>query len=91
MVLKNLFAGHQWRNRQREWTYGHGVRGGQGEMYGKNNMEMYITICKINSQQEFAVCLRKLKHGLCINLEVWDGEGDGGEGSKGRGYMYTYG
>ena len=60
-------------------------------MYGKNNMEMYITICKINSQQEFAVCLRKLKHGLCINLEVWDGEGDGGEGSKGRGYMYTYG
>ena len=43
-------------------------------MYGKNNMETYITICKIDSQQEFAVCLRKLKHGLCINLEGWDGE-----------------
>ena len=24
-------------------------------------METYITICKIDSQQEFAVCLRKLK------------------------------
>ena len=56
-------------------------------MYGKSNMETYITICKIDSQQEFAVWLRKLKQGLCINLEGWGGEG----GSKGRGYMYTYG
>jgi len=24
MVLKNLFTGQQWRNRHREWTYGHG-------------------------------------------------------------------
>ena len=36
----------------------------------------HITICKIDSQREFAVCLRKLKLGLCINLEGWDGEGD---------------
>ena len=46
-------------------------------MYGKSNMETYITVCKIDSQQEFAVWLRKLKQGLCINLEGWDGEGDG--------------
>ena len=46
-------------------------------MYGKNNMETYITICKIDSQQEFAVWLRKLKQGLCINLEGWDREEDG--------------
>ena len=46
-------------------------------MYGKSNMETYITICKIDSQWEFAVWLRKLKQGLCINLEGWDGEGDG--------------
>ena len=58
-------------------------------MYGKSNMATYITICKIDSQQEFAVWLRKLKQGLCINLEGWDGEGDG-RGSRGRGYMYTY-
>ena len=29
MVLKNLFAGQQWRNRHREQTYGHGERGGE--------------------------------------------------------------
>ena len=45
-------------------------------MYVESNMETYITICKIDSQQEFAVWLRKLKQGLCINLEGWDGEGD---------------
>ena len=38
-------------------------------MYGKSNMETYITLCKIDSQWEFAVCLRKFKQGLCINLE----------------------
>ena len=51
-------------------------------MYGKSNMETCITICKIDSQGEFAVRLRKLKQGLCINLEGWDGEGDGREVQK---------
>ena len=36
----------------------------------------HITMCKIDSQWEFAVCVRKLQQGLCINLEGWDGEGD---------------
>ena len=53
MVLKNLFIGQQWR--KREQTYRHGERGGEGEMYEKSNMETYITICKIDSQPEFAV------------------------------------
>ena len=66
-----------------------GSRG--GEMYGKSNMETYITICKIDSQPEFAVWLKKLKQGLCINLEGCDGGGKWEGGSKGRGYMYTYG
>ena len=83
MVLNNLFTGQQWRNRHREQTYGHGERGGEGEMYGKSNMETYITICKIDSQREVAVCLRKLKQGLCINLNRWDEEGDGWEFQKG--------
>ena len=52
-------------------------------MHGKNDMETYITICKIDSKQEFAVWLRKLKQGLCINLEGWDGERDGREFQKG--------
>ena len=54
-------------------------------------METYITICKIDSQQEFAVWLRKLKQGLYINLDGWNGEGDGREVQKGGGNMYTYG
>ena len=62
------------------WTW---ERGGGDEMYGKSNMETYITICKIDSQQEFEVWLRKLKQGLCIKVEEWDGEGDGKEVQKG--------
>ena len=30
-----------------EETYGHGEREGEGEMYGRSNMETYITVCKI--------------------------------------------
>ena len=48
-----------------------------------SNMETYITICKIDSQQKCAVCFRKLKQGLCFNLEGWDGEGDGRKVQKG--------
>ena len=36
-------------------------REGDHEMYGEINMETYITICKIDSQWEFAVWLRKEK------------------------------
>ena len=42
-------------------------------------METYITICKIDSRQEFTICLRKLKEGLCVNLDGWDGAVDGKE------------
>ena len=65
MVLMNLFTWKQWENRHREQTYGHSDgEEGEGEMYGKSNMETYITTCKIDSQWEFPVCLRKLKQGL---------------------------
>ena len=52
-------------------------------MYEESNMETYITTCKINSQREFAECLRKLKQGLCINLEGRNGVGDGREVQEG--------
>ena len=59
-------------------------------MCGKSNMENYITVCKIDSQLEFGVCLRKLKQAL--NQPRRLGLGGRWEGtSKGRGYMYTYG
>ena len=87
-VPKNLFAGQQWRNRHRGQTYGHGKRGGEGEGYGESNMETYITICKIDSQWEITVCLRGLKHRLCLNLEGWGGEGDGSEVEREGTYVY---
>ena len=68
MVLKDLSVQQQ-RNRHREQTYGHGQRVGENEMYGESTMETYITVCKIDGQWEFAICLRELKQGLRIHLE----------------------
>ena len=90
MVLKNIFTGQQWRKRYKEQTYRYGERGGEGEMYGKSNMETYITTCKIDNQWEFALWLRKLKQGLCNNLAGWDGEEDGREIQKGGVYAYLW-
>ena len=45
--------------------------------------EYWSTICKIDSQWELAVCLRKLRQRLCISVEGWDGERDGREVQKG--------
>ena len=77
MVPKNLFAGQQWRNKHKQ-TYVHRERGGEGKMYRESNVETYINIYKIDTQWEFAVCLRELKQGVCINLDI-DGERDGRE------------
>ena len=42
--------------KQTQRTDGHGgCEEGESEMHGESNMETYITICKIDSQQEFAV------------------------------------
>ena len=41
------------------------------------------TVYKIDSQWEFSIWLRKLKQGLCINLEGWAGTGDRRELQKG--------
>ena len=59
------------------------MRGGEGETYVESNMETSTTICKTDSQWEFVLHLRKLEQGLCINLEGWDGEGDGRKLQKG--------
>ena len=56
---------------------------GEGEMYGKSNVEIYNTMCKIDSQQEFALWLRELKQGLWDHLEGWDEERDGREVREG--------
>ena len=58
-------------NRLMDMAWG-GREEGEGKMYGQSNMVTYITICKIDSQWEFAVWLRELKSGLSDNLEWWD-------------------
>ena len=58
-------------------------------MCGESNMETSITICKIDSQWELAVWLRKLKQGLCINLEGGMGMEMGGEATHSRLYDRT--
>ena len=58
-------------------------RGEERVRYMERVTWKHITICKIDSQQEFTVWLRKLKQVLYINLEGWDGEGGGREVKKG--------
>ena len=56
----------------------------------KSDREIHITTCKIDSQREFAVWLRKLKQGLRINLHRWDGEGIGGRFKRAGIYVYLW-
>ena len=59
-------------------------------MYGRSNMGTYMTVCKIDSQKEFAVCLRKLKQVLCINLECGMGRGIGGRFKREGIYVHLW-
>ena len=53
-------------------------------------METYITMCKIDSQQEFSMAQETQTGALYQTRGVgWGGKWEGA--SKGRGYMYTYG
>ena len=72
-------------NRYGKQTYGHGERGGEGEMYGKSNMKLTLPYVK----QPTGICCmaQETQTGSLYQPREWDGEGD----SKGRGYMYTYG
>ena len=59
-------------------------------MYRKGNMETYINICKIDSNENFLYGLGNSNRGpVSIERGWWGGRWEGG--SKGRGYMYTYG
>ena len=54
MVLMNLYAENQWRQRTDLWTRLWSQEG-EGGMHGENNMETYIAIRKTDSQKAFAV------------------------------------
>ena len=40
-----------------------GGKEGEGELHGESKIEIYKIICKIDSQWEFSLWLRKLKQG----------------------------
>jgi len=44
-------------------------------MWTESHGDIYLTICKMDSQWEFAVWPRELKQGIHNNLEWWYGEG----------------
>ena len=52
MVLMNPFAGQQ---EHREQTCGHSIGRSGWDKWIEQNGKIYITICKIDSQWEFAV------------------------------------
>ena len=52
-------------------------------MYAESSMETYITICKIDSQWEFAVWLPETHTGALYQPNRWEGDGDGREVLKG--------
>ena len=59
---------------------------GEGGTNGDNSVKTHtFTICKTESQWEFAAWPRELEPELCDNLQGWD------RGSRGKGRMYTYG
>ena len=71
MVLKNLFSGQQWRNRHREQTYGHGERGGEGEVCGKSNMETYIQFSSVTqSYPTFCDPMNRSTPGLPVHHQL---------------------
>ena len=69
------------------WTWG---RGAEGEIYGKSNMKLTLSYVKQIFNRNFLYGSGNSKQGLCINLEGWNGVGDGTEVQKGKGYMYMY-
>ena len=53
-------------------------------------METYITICKIDSQQEFSVWLRKLKQGLCNRQKDEEGREMGAKVGREGAWVYLW-
>ena len=63
--------------------------GGEGETFGKSNMETYITVCKIDSQREFLAQETQTGASYQPRGVGWGGRWEGG--LRGRGHMYIYG
>ena len=79
-VQMNLFVGQEQKHRHTEQTCGHrGRRQGWDEL-GDQDSNIYITICKIDSQWEPAIQYKELSSLLCDDQDGWDRGGEEGEG-----------
>ena len=87
MVLKNLFTGQHWRETDIENRL---MDIGRGEERVRRMGKVTWKLTLLYVTWEFAVWLRKLRQGLCINLEGWDGEGDEGRFKRKRVYVYLW-
>ena len=79
------------RDIDKEQTCGHSEERRQWDKLTEQHESIYITMCKTDSQWEFAVWLRELKSGALWQPRDlgWNGRWEGG--SRGKGHMYTYG
>ena len=64
--------------------------GGGEEMYGESDTEIYNTICKIESQWEFAIWLKELKQGHCDRLKGGMGKEMGGRPRREGTWVYLW-
>ena len=88
MVQKNLFTGQQWRNRLREQTYVHGER-----VKCMQRVTWKLTLPCIRQPTGICCMAQETQMGARYQYQS-RGVRCGGrweEGSKERGYMYTYG
>ena len=95
----NLFAGLQWRLRQREQICGHGVVGeAEGGMNVESSMETYRLPCIKYIASGNLLCDRVGSTQCSVSTYRggmgWDGVGWGRKqegGSRSEGHVYTYG
>ena len=88
MVLMKLFAGQQWRHRQREQTYGHSGEG-EGGVNGESSKETY-TLPYVKEPVEICCMMQSSTPGLWDNLEGWDGVRDGRRFKREETYVYLW-
>ena len=72
------------RDIDKEQTCGHSEERRRWDKLGEQHENICITLCKTDSQWEFAVWLRTSNLVLCDNLEDWDGMGGEREVQEGR-------
>ena len=80
----------QLRNRHREQTYGHGQRGGEGEMYGKSNVETYMTIHNVSANGNVLYGSRNSNRGSVSTQRVEMGREMGGSFKRERTHVYLW-